>query len=138
MHEECMQQCLSANNKCPVCRKSISGGGDHDTSASGLADGQDNVMGGHWKCVGCTFENPDRARTCSASGVSKATAQMADTLRAQMACPCCCHLPLHPPRRPRDHRRAEAVAGIPLHARYPGPRDPPPTSSRSLKEPGES
>jgi hypothetical protein len=89
MHEECMQQCLTYDNKCPVCRESISGDddehGDDSAHASASADGQGNTMGGHWRCVGCTLETTrDRARTCSACDVSRGAALLAEGLRDKL------------------------------------------------------
>ena len=46
--------------------------------ASASTDGQDNAMGGHWRCVGYTHENPDRSRSCPACDVSRDAALLAD------------------------------------------------------------
>jgi hypothetical protein len=77
LHPGCMEEWLQKKDFCPLCRVSITG----PESAVGRLTSDEACMGGHWRCIACTTENPDHADRCICCRVSSAAARVADQMQ---------------------------------------------------------
>jgi hypothetical protein len=79
LHPQCCEDWLQRDNFCPVCRAKISSGKDEEEETADEADAE--TMGGHWRCIACTSEVPDRERRCSTCHVTAAAARVGRELQ---------------------------------------------------------